>query len=278
MMPLYLCLALAAIGLIFFSACQNLTSSGELSAPDERAVTRFAQNLYQKGQSLTSFAVRGQARYKSGAEDSVYNFELVAKRPDSYICTFFDPLGRPAFKVVNSKGVLKALNYGERIFYEAKNSDKELSELLPIPLTNRDFLDIFSASLPEAPNIVSAQSSLGFEEQSSISYRKDSRTLPITAVVFGGPSWNTTDALVMELISGREASPDYRVEYSGYHYHPLEDGTGGSFPFPSQITLTWSSFTYKTLVVSVEDVRLGFPLDNSFFTMEMPQGFTLERI
>jgi hypothetical protein len=249
-----------------------------VTGPDDRAVTQFAQGLYLRGQSLDTFAARGVARYRSGAENILYNFELIAQRPDSYYCTFFDPLGRPAFRVVNQKGVLRALDYGEKIFYEAKKSDKEVSDLLPIPLTNRDFLDIFSASLPYRPALVSQSASLGNDPQSLISYQADVGSAPVTILVTGGPAWNIKDALVLELTRGRVQNPDYKAQYSSYNFLPLEDEPDKTFPFPGEIILSWSSFTQKTLTVTMEEIRLGVSLPQGFFTLEKPQGFTLEKI
>jgi hypothetical protein len=288
-----LILSFASLALLFLlSSCgARGTATGTISVgQDDTGALKNAkdaliklQELRRDGESLKRFAMRGRASIGSSSSSDSYNFELIAQKPDTFVFSIMDPLGRPAFKAVSLGGNVKALDYLTLTAYEGGAESLPLSSFIPIPLDKDIFLSVFSASLPEEPTEVGSSEPLSQSSPFMVSYKSQnpkSPDLSYSLILSKGPYLHlnpSPDKLVIEEISfvrgGRE---DLKVSYSDYSMSPREDAPE-IYPFPRTITLAFRYLGERTLKVTVTDLTLGYTPTPGLFDLSIPPGWRISK-
>jgi hypothetical protein len=283
-------LALLLIPLIL-SSCAGLTpkalpASQSLSPAESQKALVLLQELYQEGNNLSRFALRGRA----GAGDSLgfesYDIELVAVKPDSFVLSILDPLGRPAFKAVSQEGSFRALDFLTKTAYEGQTGSSALSSFLPIPIDQGFFLQVFSASLPEEPGEITPPLTLSSDDNASllINYKPKNPKDPSSGYAvklskgpyrFLTPSPNKFVPEEIAFLKG--GKEELKVIYEDYSLFPRSDSSE-AYPFPRTIVLSWRQFGQRTLKVTVTDVSLGFSVPQGLFDLSVPDGFKLTKV
>ncbi|MDR2352700.1 MAG: hypothetical protein LBF22_05960 [Deltaproteobacteria bacterium] len=269
-------------GILGVTSCGKPASTPGYS-PDSTRALNFLAHLYQWGEDLKTFAIQGEATYLRGGVRRFYRFTLVASKPQTFLFTAIDPLGRPAFKLLATDLEYRALDYLNAIYYVGGKGSLDLDNFFPIPFGNREFLAIFSGALFDRP--FSAKTLEPFPDnpgQVRLSYTGEmgGETTPYLLEVNNeGTDWgNLENITILSLLTGLPFRPDLELKYGSFAPQPRED-LGVTVPFPGSITLKWKEANRdREIYVKNQTIRLGFPIPSEILTLEKPEGFTFEAL
>ncbi|MDR1164535.1 MAG: hypothetical protein LBO66_01435 [Deltaproteobacteria bacterium] len=251
----------------------------EAPAEDARAL-ELATGLYERGESLKTFALRGEANYARGRDRRFHRFELIAAKPDAFLFTAFDPLGRPAFKLLSRDGEIRALDYLEAVFHVGDARDFSLNDLLPTPFGPEAFLALLAGALPEKPVRAEALEAFPAREATvSLNYWGPYDSVPYLVQVQGGPLWNMAEKPRARAFSkGSRYNPEFVARFGGFRDREWES-LNESLPFPDSVTAQWKEKgEARELVVRYQEIRLGFPLPEGLLELAPPEGYPVERL
>jgi hypothetical protein len=242
--------------------------------------TDLAAALWQDGEDLKTFAMRGEATYKSGNNTNFFRFELICERPGSFLFTAFDPFGSPVFKIASSRGALNALDYSGKAYYAGSAGGGALGLLVPLPLSPEELLASLSGSLPFRPSRAEAATQFpeGEGDASFVAYPEGSGS-PLRVQAAGGAPWDSASGKTLRRVSaGPVNSPDFQVRYGSWEPFPRDDRGGAARLFPRTVSASWRGNGEHSLDVSYREVSLGFTPPEGVFGLERPQGYSYEEL
>jgi outer membrane lipoprotein-sorting protein len=262
------------------SSCSLSSTGSKAYGPSESYGQAFSlvQSLYQRGQSLETFAARGEATYQQGNNRHFFRFEFISRRPDNFLLTILDPLGRPAFKILCDAYSLKALDYIGRNYYVGSASMENLDRFVPLHIDVKELLSLLSGALSVQPESVQLGGQKKSDEIVSLFV---SSSLIVEDSVWRLSLKNQSEGINPESITLLEADfgpmgkPNLQIRYKGHQDLPREDKDGLLEPFPLSITAKWSSGVERQMVIRYSEVRLGSKLPDNVFVLEAPQNYQL---
>jgi hypothetical protein len=240
----------------------------------------LATALWEDGEDLRTFAMRGEATYRSGNSSSFFRFELVCERPASFLFTAFDPFGSPAFRIASSEGRLTAADYPGKAFFTGSTRDGALGLLVPVPLEPPELLAALSGSLPFPPVRAEAAAPLPESEGTVVFLAYPSGGgIPLRVQLRGAPPWNSASGKTLQTVSrGPANSPELTVRYGPFRENARDDRGGALRSFPHSLSAAWRQGGNRALDISYTEVSLGFAVPPGIFGLERPAGFSLETI
>jgi hypothetical protein len=251
-------------------------------APSENAsALALARALWEDGQDLRTFAVRGEATHVSGGNRSFFRFEMICERPASFLFTAFDPMGMPAFRAAVSGGSLRAADYGGRAYYAGDVRDGALDLLVPVPLDPEGLLTAVSGSFPFPP--ASAEAARPFPAaagEAEFLALPAGGGKPLRASVRGAPPWGSAGGkTLLRLSAGHPLSPDFLASFGRWEPAPRDDRGGAERPFPRTVSVSWRrGGVESSLELVYREVSLGFAAPAGIFGLDRPEGFTYQAL
>jgi outer membrane lipoprotein-sorting protein len=241
----------------------------------------LARALYAQGQRLSTFAARGEIDYTDTNAKRFFRFEVLARRPGSFIFTIFDPFGSPAFKVISDGTSFSSLDYGSAVCTVGLATSENLGRVLPINLTAGDLMSLLTASLIPEPVLAA----------------RDSPDTPVRtlSIQSGGSGNDWLNALWQVNLSHGEGStqvagfqlrtssgsiPQFNASYGQFNSVQMENTQNltSYFPYLIDVSFGQSSSQTKRLVIHYNEVRLGVSLSEEIFSTQVPSGFTRQDI
>jgi len=155
--------ALAALSLCAFAACVHppplppppVDPAPGASAAELRANAEAAESLLLKIRAAHQqpVTVSGDAKAFVDAEQNGGRYALMfaLRRPDALRIDALMPWGEPAASLVTSGGKLLFRDDRRKEFYRGASTPRNLSLLLPAPLTDRELIDLLAGAMPELP-------------------------------------------------------------------------------------------------------------------------------
>ncbi|MDR1037143.1 MAG: DUF4292 domain-containing protein [Deltaproteobacteria bacterium] len=270
-----LCMALLA-----FAGCSVVGMDPTRAASENRTATDLAQALWADAEDLPTFAMRGDATYRSDNSSNFFRFELVCQRPGSFLFTAFDPFGSPVFRIATAGGKLSAIDYSGKAFYSGSVSGEALGLILPLPLSPEELLAVLSGSLPFRPALAEAEAQ--FPEgvgDAVMLLRPEAGVQAVRVQVVGDAPW--TDAagkMIRRVSTGTANSPDFQVTYGSWENYPRDDRGGAQRLFPRSVSAAWRQSGDHSLDVTYREVSLGFVPPAGVFGLERPSGYSSQAL
>ncbi|MDR1487853.1 MAG: DUF4292 domain-containing protein [Deltaproteobacteria bacterium] len=263
-----LSIALSADGCVV--STQNAQPDKYQELNSEGPAMDLAKALYDQGQRISTFAARGEINYIADDARRYFRFEILTRRPGSFIFTIFDPFGQVAFKVISDGTNFSSLNYGALTCTVGSASSDNLGRVLPINLKAGDLISLLTGSLIAAPiaaardnaappiNSLTVQSSGNWPQSLwRLALSHDLGSTQIASFSVSDPSgFNTT-------LDGK---------YGNFSDVPLENKPGLNSYFPHNVDVRFAQ--NRTLSIRYSEVRLGVPLSEEIFAVQVPSGFT----
>ena len=247
--------------------------------PDDPASLETLGSVYLRARDVQTIAIRGEANYSKGTDRWFFRFELIARKPDTFLFTILDPVGAPSYRIFVDSSRLSALDYRQRIFYRGPAPEHPLEDFLPLPLTAPDFLALLSGLIPSEPVSARAETTPSPEARTAVFVYSDA--VPGGSGVWraqleGGPGYLPEDApRLLTLSRGPRNSPDFTVRYDRRGEHLRED-TGAMVSFPEALRASWRGNPSLSIRAEYTEIRLGFVVPEGVFTLGQPPGFSLQ--
>ena len=271
------CLLLASI---FLSACPVQVSGPEADPTKPMASSLpLAQGLYQRGESLKSFAARGRVNYYKDKQRHFFRFEFISKTADKMLFTAFDPAGRPAFKMLIKDGQLSGVIYHDRKFVQGPATRENLNIFIPVNLPPQDLLALMTGAQvkPEAASgrIKGADSELIVKpDQEQSAYGQNQEQDAVWKISLKGSlEQNPQMAVIKKAEFGQpRRQPQISLNYEQVENMSREDLPGQPLePFPKKVSAQWQKG--ENLEINYEELRLGGQFGNEAFSLSPPAGF-----
>jgi outer membrane lipoprotein-sorting protein len=219
-----------------------------------------------------SFAARGAANYQDGSAKSFLRFELALRRPGDFSFTVFDPMGRPAYRVVSDGRRLAALDYGTAVCAVAPASAQAFERFMPVKLELAQLMSILTGAPLQAP----AAAASAAADDGSV------QELRVWAAEAGPDdfqrlelSWEAGEPLLRRLGFGGRRAAALTAAFDGFQPTGREDAPGGGTRlFPRKLTVVWTGDRPRSLEVRYDEVRLGPALNEEIFRVAAPEGFS----
>ena len=271
-LPLVWCPTLLLLLLV---GCSSLTSPAKIIRATTGPAMVLANGLYQRGESLTSLAVRGGASFTSQGKRNYFKFEALVLKPGYMLFTAFDPAGRPAFKLASDGKSLTGILYGARQYAMGPATKENFGKFLPLGITPNQLTALLSGAQVR-PASAGDKSTAESTELVILPLDKPDSLDNLWVIRLDGPV--TQDPALARITSaslGPPKDPSIAIKYRAIKDVPREDLAGIQEPFPHSLEISWVDQDKKELRVTYEEVRLGVPLDTTLFNLAQPKGFEL---
>ncbi|MDR1081128.1 MAG: hypothetical protein LBQ79_09280 [Deltaproteobacteria bacterium] len=272
--------ALSLLLVLLLAGCAARGVDPDRAPSENLKAEHLAAALWADGEDLKTFAMRGDATYRSGGSSNFFRFELVCERPGSFLFTAFDPFGSPAFRIASSGGSMTAVDYGGKAFYAGSVSGGALGILVPLPLSPEELLAALSGSLPFRPSRAEAAALFpdGDGDAVLLAYPPGSGR-PLRVQVSGGPPWESASAKTVRRVSlGPANAPDFQVSYGSWEAQPRDDRGGAARLFPRSLRAAWRSGGDHSLEVGYREGSRGFTSPAGVGGSVRPDGYSLNAL
>ncbi len=270
-------LALGAAAALLVSGCGGSgggSSASVTRSPDGPAMT-LASGLYQRGESLSTMAVRGGASYTADGKRHYFKFEALVMKPGRLLFTALDPTGRPAFRLASDGSQLTGVLYGAKQYAVGPATAANFGRFIPLGISPDQLIALMSGSQVR-PGAAGARQSGDATELTVLPAGQPDGDQNLWRLRLAGPvEQDPARAVVQSAAFGSARNPAISIKYMNVKEVPREDQGGRPEPFPHSVEIDWTEGAQKSLRVTYEEVRLGLPLDQSHFTLPRPGGFEL---
>jgi hypothetical protein len=236
----------------------------------------LSRALWDDGEDLRTFAVRGDLNYTSGNDHNFFRFELVCQRPSDFLFTINDPFGQPVFKLAVAGDSVTGLDFSGKTYYAGPLDIDDLPHFTKIPLPPSELLAAISGSLPFRPGVSEAARNFPEDKGDAVflAYRVSKTEKPVRVTVTGSAPWgNAVGKTIRSIASGPLGDPEYQAVFSGHKPYPRDDRNGETRLFPTSVSLSWRRPENIGVELSYREVSLGFTPPAGTFGLERPQGF-----
>lgn len=255
----------------------------------EAKAGEMAQALYERGQTLPSFAARGDATYIQGQDRKFFRFELITAKPDKILFTVFGPAGKPAFKLASDGTTMSYIAYGEKAYITGKASPENFRRIMPFDFSLQELIALASGAQVEPTWATMAMASTKKNTKTGQGGAISSTTLFVRPSVSpdgndyywqirlsGDAAALKPDQLKVESSKyGPPRRPKIEISYNSIKDLTREDNPGQTEPFPFTINGKWQLESSREALLRYEEVRLGLKLDEKMFKLEKPASYDL---
>jgi hypothetical protein len=229
--------------------------------------------------AIGSLAARGAITWTDG-QDRFFRFELIRRPPGTLLLTILDPMGRPAVRMASDGLVFTGLDYRSAQAFAGNADPARLSQVLPFDLgiDSERLLALLVGALPVTPvQAAAAPGPDGRPARILVVSPGPSGTQSLTADV--GYDTAGRSCLTRIAVAAAAGNPAFEVRYGGFRDEPVmgpdgRESNGGPFPHVIDLLLDRG----RRLSVRYDEVRLGVPIPESTFRLEIPSGFSLSGI
>jgi len=264
-------LAVIIVLAVELTACGGSRVNLASRAPEGPAMD-LAYELYLRGVNLRSLAARGQVSHESGGRRAFFRFEVLILKPDQLFFTAFDPLGRPAFRLVTGEGRLSGLIYGARQYFTGPATTENFNRFLPLNLPPDQLVALLCGSI--ARPVTAGSRTVGGNTELIIApaeTQEDENALWRLRLA-GDLEQDPSRIVILAAAHGPAGRPNLNLRYAKIQDLPLEDEPGVLMPFPTSVEAEWSK-KKQFLRLTYDEVKLGPKLDPGLFVLTPPDDF-----
>jgi hypothetical protein len=224
----------------------------------------LARLLFEEKSNLKTFAARGSVNYINGNSKHFFRFECLLRRSGGLVFTVFDPLGRPAMKVISDGTVFSALDYRSQVAMVGQATSDNLRRVLPVNIQTDDLTSVLTNSLLPNPS-AAAVSRLKKGQISALEIvEQHDQGLVWLVSIDNRPA----GPVITSQELGRPSDDNFKVFYSHFESLPIK-GSSRDFPLTINVALDGE----RRFDVRYEQVILEPSLSDKLFDTNVPVGF-----
>jgi hypothetical protein len=242
----------------------------EIPRTPEGPAMDLARELYLRGESLHTLAVRGAVSHEVDRRRTFFRFEALAFKPDRLIFTAFDPAGRPAFRLAAADGRLTGIIYGGRQYFTGTATSENLARFLPLNLTLEQLVALLSGSTAK-PAAAGVRALGDNTELILVPAEANGNENEVWRLRLAG-GLDQAPHVILAAVRGPASRPNLSLRYLKVQNLPREDKPGILTPFPTSIEAEWTK-EKQFIKLVYDEVNLGPALDPELFVLKQPESF-----